>query len=61
MTLSPSQVVNGFAKAIVGAKVGSQVIVVVPPGEEFGYPAGSGPVGDDETMIFVIDILGIAK
>jgi peptidylprolyl isomerase len=61
VTLSPGQVVNGFAKAIVGAKVGSQVIVVIPPGEEFGYPAGSGPVGDDETMVFVIDILGIAK
>ena len=61
VTFSPSQVVNGFAKAIVGAKVGSQVIVVIPPGEEFGYPAGSGPVGDDGTMIFVIDILGIAQ
>lgn len=61
VTFSPDQVVNGFAKAIVGAKVGSQVIVVIPPGEEWGYPAGSGPVGDDGTMIFVIDILGIAK
>ena len=61
VTLSPGEVVNGFARAIVGAKVGSQVIVVIPPGEEFGYPAGSGPVGEGETMIFVIDILGIAK
>ena len=44
-----------------GAKVGSQVIVVIPPGEEWGYPAGSGPIDDDDSMIFVIDILGIAK
>lgn len=59
VTFAPSQVVAGFAKAIVGSKVGSQVIVVIPPGEEFGYPADSSPVGPDNTMIFVIDILGI--
>lgn len=63
VTFNPGQVVNGFAEAIVGAKVGSQVIAVIPPGEEFGYPAGSAPaaVGEGNTMIFVIDILGIAK
>jgi peptidylprolyl isomerase len=62
-TLSPEGVVGGFAKAITGAKVGSQVIVVIPPGEEYGYPAGAGPQGDDGnvTMIFVIDILGIEE
>ena len=62
-TLSPGGVVGGFAKAIVGAKVGSQVIVVIPPGEEYGYAPGSGPQGDDGdvTMIFVIDILGIEE
>jgi peptidylprolyl isomerase len=60
---SPDQVVNGFAEALVGAKVGSQVIVVIPPGEEYGYPAGSAPapVGEGNTMIFVIDILGIQE
>jgi FKBP-type peptidyl-prolyl cis-trans isomerase len=60
---SPDQVVAGFAEAIVGAKVGSQVIVVIPPGEEYGYPAGNAPaaVGEGNTMIFVIDILGIKE
>lgn len=63
VVFSPDQVVNGFAEAIVGAKVGSQVIVVIPPGEEFGYPAGNAPpaVGEGNTMIFVIDILGIKE
>ena len=61
VTFSPDQVVNGFAEAIVGAKVGSQVIVLIPPGEEFGYPAENSPVGADNTMIFVIDILGIKE
>jgi peptidylprolyl isomerase len=51
--------VPGFAKAIVGSRVGSQVLVVIPP--EFGYPAGSGPsdVPDGSTMVFVFDVLGI--
>jgi len=54
-------VVPGFAKAIIGAKVGSQVLVVIPP--KYGYPSGSAPssVPDGSTMVFVIDILGIDK
>lgn len=53
-------VVPGFAKALIGQKVGSQVIVVIPP--KFGYPAGSAPttVPEGSTMIFVFDVLGIA-
>ena len=52
-----SQVIPGFAKAIIGQKIGSQVAVIVPPAEGYGdqdqpkIPAGS-------TLFFVIDILG---
>ncbi|HWR84572.1 MAG TPA: FKBP-type peptidyl-prolyl cis-trans isomerase [Rhodoglobus sp.] len=54
-----SGVVPGFAEALIGAKVGSQVIAVIPP--EFGYPAGSAPatIGEDATLVFVIDILAV--
>jgi peptidylprolyl isomerase len=54
-------VVPGFATAIIGAKVGSQVLVVIPPKD--GYPSGSAPssVPEGSTMVFVIDILGIDK
>lgn len=54
-----SGVVPGFAQALIGQKVGSQVIVVIPP--EFGYPAGSAPssIGDGATLVFVFDVLGI--
>jgi peptidylprolyl isomerase len=63
VTFSPNDVVAGFAEAMVGAKVGSQVIVLIPPGAEYGYPEGSTPqaVGEGNTMIFVIDILGIEE
>lgn len=54
-----SGVVPGFAQALIGQKVGSQVIVVIPP--EFGYPAGSAPssIGEGATLVFVFDVLGI--
>ncbi|GAA4056792.1 FKBP-type peptidyl-prolyl cis-trans isomerase [Agromyces indicus] len=53
-----SQVVPGFAEALIGQKVGSQVGVVIAPedgygdAEQAGIPAGS-------TLFFVIDILGV--
>lgn len=51
-------VVPGFAAALVGQKIGSRVIVSIPPSE--GYPAGQEPtsIPPNSTMIFVIDILG---
>jgi FKBP-type peptidyl-prolyl cis-trans isomerase len=53
--------VPGFAKALIGQKVGSQVIVVIPPKD--GYPAGTAPasIPEGSTMVFVFDVLGIDK
>ncbi|MBO9578316.1 MAG: FKBP-type peptidyl-prolyl cis-trans isomerase [Microbacteriaceae bacterium] len=49
--------IEGFSKAVVGQTVGSQVLVAIPPA--FGYgdnpPSGIAP---DDTLVFVIDILG---
>ena len=52
-------VIPGFAQAIIGQTVGSQVVAVIPPG--FGYPEGQSPstIPEGSTLIFVIDILGI--
>lgn len=45
-------------EALVGERVGSQVLVVIPPKD--GYPSGKEPTGypTGETLIFVYDILG---
>lgn len=45
-------------KALIGKRVGSQVLVVVPPKD--GYPSGKAPSGypTGSTLIFVYDILG---
>jgi peptidylprolyl isomerase len=57
-TFQTSGVVPGFSKALVGQKVGSQVIAVIPPSEGYGE-AGQPDAGisGTDTLVFVIDIL----
>ncbi|WP_292813075.1 FKBP-type peptidyl-prolyl cis-trans isomerase [Microbacterium sp.] len=54
-SFSTSGVVDGFRQALEGQAVGSQVVVVIPP--EFGYGASEGHELQDETLVFVVDIL----
>ncbi|WP_296631977.1 FKBP-type peptidyl-prolyl cis-trans isomerase [Rhodoluna sp.] len=55
--LVDGQLIPGFIKALVGQKVGSQVIAVIPPAEGYGATA-QGSIPANSTLIFVIDILG---
>ncbi|WP_309101932.1 FKBP-type peptidyl-prolyl cis-trans isomerase [Microbacterium sp.] len=50
-----SGVVTGFRLALEGQKVGSQVVVVMPPKD--GYGAQAGHELEKETLVFVVDIL----
>lgn len=51
-------VVPGFAQALEGATVGSQILVVVTPEDGYGNQA-QGSIPADSTLVFVIDILGL--
>ena len=51
-------VVPGFAEALEGQTVGSQVLVVIPPELAYGEE-GAGSIPANATLVFVIDILGI--
>jgi len=51
-------VIPGFAEAMIGQPVGSQVLAVIPPDQGYGDQAVQGiPAGS--TLVFVVDILGI--
>lgn len=50
-------VVAGFSKALEGQQVGSQVLVEIPPAD--GYGPSEGHELQKETLVFVIDILGV--
>ncbi|MFF8404960.1 FKBP-type peptidyl-prolyl cis-trans isomerase [Streptomyces sp. NPDC014846] len=52
------QTVKGLAQGLTGKKVGSRVLVVVPP--ELGYgdnPPAGGVIKKDSTLVFTVDIL----
>ena len=48
----------GLVEGLIGQKVGSQVTIIVPPSKAFGAQ-GSGPVPQNATLVYVVDILGI--
>jgi peptidylprolyl isomerase len=54
-------VVKGWDKTLVGQKVGSQVMIAIPPKDGYGK-AGSSQAGikGTDTLYFVVDILGAA-
>jgi peptidylprolyl isomerase len=56
---TPSQVIAGWDKGLVGQAVGSRVMLIVPPADGYGKTGSSqaGIKGTD-TLVFVVDILG---
>src|SRR6185312_7502288 len=56
--LSPTSLLQGMYDGLLGKKVGSRVLVVIPPALAFGT-AGSPQlgIGPDDSLIFVFDIL----
>ena len=57
--IGAGQVIPGWDKTLVGQKVGSRVLLVVPPKEGYGSKGSpeAGIKGTD-TLVFVVDILG---
>ena len=59
-TFSLDGVVPGFAQAIEGQTVGSQILAVIPPELAYG-DQDNGTIPPGSTLVFVIDILGTTK
>jgi peptidylprolyl isomerase len=54
-----AELIVGWQQGIPGMKVGGRRLLVVPP--DLGYGAqGSGPVGPNETLVFVMDIVSVS-
>ena len=58
-TFPTTNVIPGFGKALVGQKVGSQVIAVIPPADGYGakVPPNQTDITPTSTLVFVVDIL----
>lgn len=61
-TFGTEQVVPGFGAALVGQKVGTRLVVTIPPLYAYGVKGGgSGNALEGQTLVFVIDIKSSAK
>ena len=57
MDLSSGRLLNGLTKGLLGQKVGSRVLVAIPPADGFAAQGNSQiGVGPTDTMIFLLDI-----
>ncbi|REE95803.1 FKBP-type peptidyl-prolyl cis-trans isomerase [Thermomonospora umbrina] len=53
--------VPGFDKGLTGKKVGSRVMLILPPKEGYGKEGNpQGGIKGDDTLVFIVDILGTA-
>ena len=58
-TFPLANVIAGWQQGLPGAKVGGRRLLVIPA--DLGYgPNGSGPIGPNETLIFVVDIIAVS-
>jgi peptidylprolyl isomerase len=58
-TFPLSGVIAGWQEGLPGAKVGGRRLLVIPADKGYG-PNGSGPIGPNETLIFVVDIIDVS-
>jgi FKBP-type peptidyl-prolyl cis-trans isomerase len=54
-----ASVSTGLSKALIGQRVGSQILAVLPP-KASAVAGGSGKAPADDAAVYVVDILGIA-
>jgi peptidylprolyl isomerase len=56
---SPSQVIPGWDKGLTGVKVGSRVMLLVPPADGYGKAGNpQAKIKGTDTLVFVVDVLG---
>jgi peptidylprolyl isomerase len=58
--LGGGQVIAGWDEGVAGMRVGGRRRLVIPPGKAYGRRGAGGVIGPDETLVFVVDLLGVS-
>jgi peptidylprolyl isomerase len=56
--LAKGQLIDGWVEGLQGVKVGSRVMLVIPPAQGYGKKGSPPTIPGDATLVFVIDVLG---
>lgn len=52
-----AQVIDGWNEGLIGQRVGSQVVLVIPPDKGYGEQGSEPSIPGNATLIFVVDIV----
>lgn len=57
--LGAGQVISGWDRGVEGMKVGGRRRLTIPPDLGYGSRGAGGVIKPDETLVFVVDLLGV--
>ena len=58
--LGQGQVIPGWDQGVAGMKVGGRRRLTIPPDLAYGKRGAGGVIGPDETLVFVVDLVGVS-
>ena len=58
--LGKGQVIQGWDQGVAGMKVGGRRRITIPPMLGYGKRGAGGVIGPDETLVFVVDLVGVS-
>ena len=57
--LGKGQVIPGWDQGVAGMKVGGRRRITIPPQMAYGKRGAGGVIVPDETLVFVVDLVGV--
>jgi len=58
--LGEGAVIAGWDQGVAGMRVGGRRRITIPPSLAYGSRGAGGVIGPDETLVFVVDLMGVS-